>query len=97
MKRKPFIVKMLVVLGLLLLLLFLLMFKPVNDRLPSVLTPIKSYLSTAAGIVMGGILISWGIAAIELPVLGVPMILAGLAMIAYNVWPLITQKTLANG
>lgn len=97
MRRKPFIVKLLIVMAIVLLLIFLLMFKPINDKLPSPFTPIKPYLATAAGILMGGILIAIGVAALEVPWLGVPLIIAGLAMIAYNTWPLFTQKSLANG
>jgi hypothetical protein len=95
MKRKtPLIYKILIFVGFIALLAMLLMLPMVSNKVGEWTgiagDKIRGAAQTVAGIAIGVALVTWGIAALALPVLGGVMIVAGLAMIAYNVWPLFT-------
>jgi len=68
-------------------------FKVTGDR-------VRSVAQTVAGISMGAIMCLFGILSIgSMPVLAAVFVIAGLAMIALNVWPLFGsgEMTTANG
>lgn len=90
-RMKP-IFKWILLLGVVLVLAMLAMLPPVADQLSKMTAvpaaKIKAIAQTVATIALGLIVVSWGIAALSLPVLGGVMIVAGLALVAWGVWPL---------
>lgn len=97
--------KLLIILGLLLLLFMLLTLAPVSNAVSSVTGIAADKIRNVAKVVVaagiGVALVGWGIAALALPWLAVPMIIIGLALIAYTVIPLFwnssSTTTIPNG
>lgn len=58
---------------------------------------IKSIAQTVVGAGLGVLMVGWGIAAISVPILGGAMILIGLALIVYSVWPLFKSSSTGTG
>jgi hypothetical protein len=54
---------------------------------------VKGIAKTVATVALGAILVTWGISALAVPLLGGAMILVGLAIIAWVVWPMFTKTT----
>lgn len=101
-KRSKFFVLFLIFLGVIVILAFILLIPPVSNKVGSWVgktgDTIRGIAQTVAGIVIGIMLITWGIAALEVPPLGVTMIIAGLGMLGWNVYPLFTSSSLnSNG
>jgi hypothetical protein len=96
-KRIPFIYKVLIAIGLILLLAMIVMIPPVTAKVATwtntPLDTVRSWAQTAAGIALGAALVTWGIAALAIPILGGIMIIAGLALLAYSVWPLFSTSS----
>ena len=98
MKKKiPLIYKILIFVGIILLLSMIVMIPPVTTKVSSMLNvpiqTVRSWAQTVCGIALGVALVTWGIAALAIPVLGGIMIVAGLALIAYSVWPLFSTSS----
>lgn len=89
---KSAIFKFMIVLVIIVLVAMLLTTKPVADAVSKVTGWSAAKIQSAAKFVVGiGIsvaLVTWGIAVMAIPVLGVGLIVAGLALLAYSVWPL---------
>jgi len=100
-KRIPFIYKILIGIGLILLLAMLLMVPAVQTQVSTITkvpaATIRTWAQTIAGIALGAALVTWGIAALAIPILGGMMIIAGLALIAYAVWPLFNSTSTTGG
>lgn len=58
---------------------------------------IQSYAKTAVAVSLGLFLISTGAAALAVPVVGVAMIVVGVVLVAYALWPFFTRSSSANG
>jgi hypothetical protein len=100
-RRVPAIYKFLIFVGVVAVLAMLLMLPWVSDKVGAMFgvagDKIRTVAQTVAGVAIGVALVTWGIAALALPVLGGIMIVAGLAMIAYNVWPLFSGGASITG
>jgi len=82
----------LIIVSFVVLVAMLLTWKPVTDQVSKwtgvAADKIRSGAQTVVGIGLGVALVTWGIAALSVPILGGAMILVGLALVAYAVWPL---------
>lgn len=91
-KRSKFIVWFLLILAIIVILSLILLLPPVSDRVGKMIgktgDAVRGVAQTVAGIVIGIMLVTWGIAALEIPILGGAMIVAGLGMLGWNVYPL---------
>ena len=91
-KFKGGIFKLLAVLAIVILVAMLLQIPFVSDYVAKVTgstgDKIRSVARTIASLAIGVALVTWGIASLAVPILGVGMILAGLALVAYSLWPL---------
>jgi hypothetical protein len=100
MKKPKFIYKFLTFVAIVLIIAFLLTLDPVANQVSKVTGAAADKIKMAAqyivGIALGVMLISWGIAAISLPLLGGAMILIGLAILAYSLWPLFKSNSVNN-
>jgi len=95
---KRFIYIVLMIAGLVLILSLILMIPPVGEKVAKTLNvasdKFKMVVRTIAGIALGVLLVGWGIAALTgMPVLGAVMIIGGLGMLAWNLWPLFSSST----
>jgi hypothetical protein len=57
---------------------------------------IRNTAATIVGIGIGVMLISFGVAALSVPVLGVVLVVIGLAMLGYSLWPLFKPRSQQN-
>jgi len=96
-KRSKAMVYIMIGLVLLIILSLLCLFTPVANRVGGWVgktgDQIKSIAQTVAGIALGILLVTWGIAALEIPPLGIGMIVAGLGMLGWNIYPLFSSST----
>jgi len=67
--------------------------KKVSDTLKIGSEKLRMIAATAVAAGLGVLLITWGIAALAMPILGGAMIVIGLVLIAYAVWPLFRPGT----
>ena len=95
-KFKGPIYTVLTLLAIIILVAMLLQVKPVTDAVSKATgiaaDKIREGAKLVVGIGLGLALVTWGIAALSLPILGGAMILVGLALLAYSVWPLFQSK-----
>lgn len=84
------------------MLCLLLLIPPISEPIAKVIgwtgDKLRAVAQTVAGICVGIVLVLFGIAAAgaALPVLGGIMIIAGLGMMAWNVWPLFQSSSPAK-
>lgn len=99
-KKPKLLYKFIAFVAVVVLVAIALMIPPVSDKVGEwVKVPgakIRAVAQTIVGIGIGVMLISWGIAALSLPVLGGAMIVIGLAILAYSVWPLFRSSKSSN-
>ena len=92
MKKPKGIYKWLIFVAIVIIVALLLMWPPVSNAIAPVFKTtgdkIRQVARTIVGIGIGVALVSWGIAALSLPLLGGAMVIIGLAVLAYSVWPL---------
>lgn len=86
------IYKILIVVGVVALLAMIMLIDPVATGVANVTgaakSKVKSIAQTVVGIAIGVALVTWGIAVLSIPVLATVMIILGLALITYALWPL---------
>lgn len=91
-KFKGNIFKFLAFLGIVIVVAMLLQIPMVSDYVAKLTgstgEKIRSVARTIASIAVGVALVTWGIASLAVPILGGAMIVAGLALLAYSLWPL---------
>lgn len=84
--------KVMALLGIVLIVCMVLLLPPVSDKVADMAgstgAKIRGWAQTIAGLTVGALLVTWGIGALAIPVLGGIMIVAGLALIAWNLYPL---------
>lgn len=84
-------------LGFVAVLAMLLLIPPISDWVGEKLgvagDTIRTWAQTTAGIVVGVMLVTWGIGALSIPILGGILIVAGLGLIAWNLWPLFSKSS----
>lgn len=82
----------LMIVSFVILIAMLLQWKPVTDQVSKwtgiASDKIKSTAQTVVGLGLGIALVTWGIAALSVPILGGAMIVVGLVLLAYSLWPL---------
>lgn len=87
----------LTILGIVILVAMLLTMQPVADQVSKwtgiASDKIKSTARTVVGLGLGVALVTWGIAALSVPILGGAMILVGLGLLVYSLWPLFKSKS----
>lgn len=92
MKRKKGIFKFLAFVGVVVVIALLMMIPAVANAVGKVTgvtgERIRSVASTIVGAGVGVLLVGWGVAALSVPFVGVAMIVIGLALMAYTLWPL---------
>lgn len=92
MKRKKGLFKFLAFVAVVVVVALLLMIPQVATAVGKVTgvtsERIRSVAATIVGAGVGVLLVGWGIAALSVPFLGVAMIVIGLALLAYTLWPL---------
>jgi hypothetical protein len=85
-----------IALAIIMFLALLLSFKPVADVLSNVTGWASNTIQTVARIVLGtaiGLyLISAGVAALAVPVVGIILIVVGVALVAWSLWPVFSKK-----
>lgn len=90
----------LTVVGIVVLIAMLLTMQPVADQVSKwtgiASDKIKSVAKTVVGAGLGIALVTWGVAALSVPILGGAMILVGLALVVYTVWPLFKSSSSGN-
>lgn len=95
-KFKGTIYKFLAFLGVVIVVALFLQIPMVSDYVGKVAgvtgEKVRSVARTIASLGIGVALVTWGIASLAVPVLGGAMIVAGLALLAYSVWPLFAKK-----
>lgn len=100
-KFKGNIFKFLAFLGVVIIVAMLLQIPVLSDYVAKVTgstgDKIRSVARTIASLAIGVALVTWGIASLAVPVLGGVMIVAGLVLVAYSVWPLFKSKTVTAG
>ena len=91
-KFKGGIFKFLAVLAVVIIVSLILQIRPVSDYVGKVAgvagDKVREVARVIASIAIAVALVTWGIASLAVPVLGGAMILAGLALLAYSVYPL---------
>lgn len=96
-KRSKFSVWILLIGAIVLIICLLLLIPPVADKVSTwtniASDKLRSVAQTVAGIVVGIILILVGIASLEIPILGGALIIAGLGMMGWNIYPLWASPT----
>lgn len=96
-KRIPFLYKILIAIGFIILLAMLFMIPSVGMKVSTMLNvpaaTVRTWAQTICAAGIGTALVTWGIAALAIPILGGMMIIIGLALIAYAVWPLFSSTT----
>lgn len=79
-------------LGIIVIICMIILLPPVSEKIADMAgstgDKVRGWAQTIAGLAVGTMLVTWGIGALAVPMLGVIMIAAGLAMIAWNLWPL---------
>lgn len=97
---KGAIFKFMIVLVIVILVAMLLTTKPVAGAVSKMTgwaaDKIQNTARLVVGIAIAVALVTWGIAVLSIPVLGVGMIIAGLALLTYSVWPLFTSSKAAG-
>lgn len=92
-----FIYKAIAVLAFIVLICFLLMIPPVAAWVSSTTgiaaQKIRGLAITVAGTAIGLLLVSFGVTALTVPVVGIVLIGVGIALVAYSLWPLLTNKS----
>jgi len=87
--------KWMIVLAVIMLLALLLQFKPVAEGVSKLtgwaVEPIQTWARIILGTAIGLYLISAGVAAMVVPVVGIILIVVGLALLAWSWWPLFTR------
>ena len=89
MKKKLFFIS---ILGFVVLVCIILLIPPVTTKVSSwtgiAASKIKYVAQTVVGAGVGLMLISFGVAALAAPVVGFTLIVIGLTILAYSLWPL---------
>lgn len=88
--------KILAVLCVVIIICILLQFDPVAkfvaEKTGKTVDFVKSTARTVLVVALGGALVSWGVAALSVPFVGIAMIAIGLALVAYALWPMFQTK-----
>lgn len=99
-KKKGFLFTFLSFVAVVVVLAMICMIPPVADWIAKTTgvasEKIKSIAATVVGAGVGVLLVGWGIAALSLPILGGAMIIGGLALLAYSLWPLFKKSSSAD-
>lgn len=97
MKKAKGIMKVLTFLAIVIIVALILQITPVADWVGKMTgvtgDKIKSAARTVITIALAAVIVSWGIAALAVPVLGVSMVLIGLVMLAWAVYPMVVKST----
>jgi hypothetical protein len=97
MKKKKGFITWLVLLSIVIVLAMLCLFDPVAETVGKwtgvAADKIKTTAKTVVGAAIGLLLISYGVAALAVPILGGALIVIGVALLAYSLWPLFTSSS----
>ena len=102
MKKSKFFKWAVGILGFILILCMLLMVPSVSDKVAEIPVlkatgeKIRSVAQTIAGIAIGGIMIMCGIALASIPILAAVLIIGGLGLLAWNLYPLFTNSSMGG-
>lgn len=95
-KKSKFIYKLLAFLAVVLLLSIAVLIPPVGEQVSKITgiaaDKIKYWAQTIVGGVVGALLLVVGVLTIEMPILGVPLVIAGLSIMGYTIWPLFSSN-----
>lgn len=99
-KKKGFLFSLMAFVAVVVVLALILMIPPVSNYVSKVTgvasEKLRSVAATIVGTGAGVLLVGWGIAALSMPILGGAMIVIGLALLAYSLWPLFSPRSSSN-
>lgn len=100
MKKAKGILKVLTFLAVVIIVALILQITPVADWVGKITgvtgDKIKSAARTVITIALAAVVVSWGVASLAVPILGVSMVLIGLVMLAWSVYPMIVKPKPAD-
>ena len=92
MKRKSIAFKLIAFLVVIVVLAMIVLIPPVTNKVAgwtgTAASKVKYIAQTIVGAGVGLLLVSFGVAALSAPIVGICLILAGVALAAYSLWPL---------
>lgn len=99
-KKKGFLFSFLIFTAVVTVVALILMIPQVSDYVGKVTgvagAKIRSVAQTIVGAGVGVLLVGWGIAALSIPILGGAMIVIGLVLLGWSLWPLFKGKHAVN-
>ena len=100
MKKKKGIVAWMIFVSIVVVVALILMIPQASDALGKMVgvsgEKIRNVARTIVGAGVGVLLVSYGVTALAVPILGGALIVIGLALLAYSLWPLFKKTSSAN-